>query len=155
MLIWNFQVITTIQDTPHTDFTGYTIIYRDSLTAEPFQSYLMHVDIARRQEHIEDQIMREEHMYSVKTGLLQVNIQETGGQGMEDCLQGSSSTYLDLITILSSIKVGNYKADTNCGFLKPIWQGAEQQHPWKPTLLLPRRLLTDGVWIELKMQVLF
>lgn len=119
MLIWTFQVITTIQDTQHTEFTGYTIICQDSLTAEPFQSDLMHVDIARRQEHIEDQIMREEHMYSVKTGLHQVNIQETGGLGMEACLKGSSSTYLDLITILSSIKVGNYKADTNCGFSNP------------------------------------
>lgn len=33
---------------------------------------------------------------------------------MEDCLK--APTNLDLIAILSSIKVGNYKADTNCGF---------------------------------------
>lgn len=54
----------------------------------------MHVDTASRQEHVEDQIMREEHMYSVKTGLYQVNIQKTGGLDMDDCLKGSSSNKL-------------------------------------------------------------
>lgn len=52
--------------------------------------------------------MKEEHMYSVK---IYRNCR-SGHEGKDALAQ----TNTGLIAILSNIKVGNYKADTNCGF---------------------------------------